>query len=188
MRRSSSPARHPPRDPALDRYGEAFPDWLARFPPARDLPYLAPVARLDRACSEAHATVDAPVLDAAEAALLTPAELFAARAEPHPSARLFWFDWTVASIWLSERGFEPADELGFIERGEGLLIARPAGAVTATRLDRSAHAFLAACRKGQTLGQAATSALRAEPAADLRALFAGLIEAGAFTRLILRTQ
>jgi hypothetical protein len=179
--------KHPPTDPAMDRYGETFAAWLADFEPARELPYLAPVARLDRAFSEAHAAADAPVLDAREAALLTPSELFAARAEVHPSARLFWFDWTVASIWLSERGFEPAETLEFVERGEGLLVARPGMGVAATRLDRPAYAFLAACREGRTLGQAATAALRADPKADLRALFARLIEAGAFTRLILRT-
>lgn len=177
----------PPSDPAMDRYGQGFPAWLVGFPPARDLPYLAPVARLDRAFSEAHAAPDAPVLAAGEAAALDPAALFAATAQTHPSLRLFWFDWTVASIWLSERGFEPSDTLSWTERGEGLLIARPGLAVTATRLDRPAFAFLTACRTGKTLGQAATAALRESPTVDLRALFARLIEAGAFTRLIPRT-
>jgi hypothetical protein len=171
----------------MDRYGEGFPDWLAAFPPARDLPYLAPVARLDRAFSEAHAAPDAPLLDPAGAAALDPARLFAARAELHPSARIFWFDWTVASIWLSERGFEPAEDLAWTETGEGLLVARPEMAVTARRLDRGAYAFLRACRDGRTLGQAATAALAADPVADLRTLFAGLVAAGAFTCLHLKS-
>lgn len=181
-------AANPPSDPAMDRYGEAFPAWLAAFPPALALPYLAPVARLDRAFAEAHAAHDAPVLDAREAAALDPAALFAARAELHPAARLFWFDWTVASIWLSERGLEPAERLDFAERGEGLMIARPHMAVTATRLDKASHAFLKACRAGKTLGQAATAAFAADPAADLRTLSAGLIAAGAFTKLITATR
>lgn len=181
-------AANPPSDPAMDRYGEAFPAWLAVFPPARALPYLAPVARLDRAFSEAHAAADAPLLDAREAAALDPAVLFAARADLHPAARLFWFDWTVASIWLSERGLEPAASLDFVERGEGLLIARPQMAVTATRLDKPSHAFLKACRAGKTLGQAATAAFAADPATDLRALFAGLVEAGAFATLNAATK
>lgn len=173
----------PPDDPAMDRYGASFPAWLVNFAPARDLPYLAPVARLDRAFSEAHAAPDTPVLDARTAAELPPAGLFAARAELHPSARLFRFDWTVPSIWLSERGFEPAVDLAFEPREESLLIARPAMQVMATRLDANAHAFLDACRRGRTLGQAAAEALRTDPSTDLRTLFARLIEAGAFTRL-----
>lgn len=180
-------AEHPPGDPAMDRYGEQFPAWLAAFPPAREMPYLAPVARLDRAFSEAHAAADAPPLSAAGAAALDPAALFAATAELHPSARLFWFDWTVASIWLSERGIEPAETLAWTETGEGLLIARPHMAVAATRLDRPSHAFLKACRQGRNLGQAAAAALRESPSANLRAVFAGLLQAGAFTRLISRT-
>lgn len=180
-------AAHPPAEPAMDRYGEAFPDWLAAFPPARELPYLAPVARLDRAFSEAHVAPDAPLLDAAGAAAMDPAALFAARAELHPSARLFWFDWTVASIWLSERGFEASETLTWTDTPEGLLVLRPEMAVTAARIDRPTYAFLRACRDGKTLGQAATAALAADPSADLRAVFAVLVEAGAFTRLHLKS-
>lgn len=181
-------AADPPTDPAMDRYGEGFPAWLAEFPPARALPYLAPVARLDRAFSEAHAAVDAPVLEPAGAAALDPAALFAARAVLHPSARLFWFDWTVASVWLSERDFEPADAIAYIEKGEGLLIARPRLTVTATRLNKPAHAFLKACKTGKTLGQAAAAAFAADPDADLRILFARLVGAGAFSHLIHATS
>ena len=156
---------------------------MPAFPPARDLPYLAPVARLDRAFSLAHAASDAPVLDAGEAAALAPARLYAARAELHPSAHVFWFDWTVATIWLSERGIEPAETLTWTDTPEGLLVVRPGLEVTARRIDRASYAFLRACRDGRTLGQAATAALAADPSADLRTLFAGLVAAGAFTRL-----
>lgn len=180
-------AAHPPSQPAMDRYGEDFPAWLASFPPAQQLPYLAPIARLDRAFSEAHAAPDAPVLDAAEAAALDPARLFAAKAELHPSAHLFWFDWTVPSIWLSERGIEPAESLTWTDTGEGLLIVRPQMTVTAPRLDRLAYAFLRACRDGKTLGQAATATFAVDAKADLRSLFARLVEAGAFTRLHLKS-
>lgn len=181
-------AANPPSDPAMDRYGESFPAWLAAFPPAQALPYLAPVARLDRAFAEAHAAADAPVLDAREAAALDPAALFASRAVLHPASRPFWFDWTVASIWLSERGIEPAEHLDFAERGEGLLIARPRLAVAATRLDKASYAFLKACRADKTLGQAATAALAADASADLRTVFAALVTEGAFTRLTFKTS
>jgi hypothetical protein len=180
-------AAHPPSEPAMDRYGAAFPDWLAAFPPARELPYLAPVARLDRAFSEAHAAPDAPMLDAAEAAALDTAALFAARAVPHPSAHVFWFDWSVASIWLSERGYEPAETLTWTDRPEGLLVVRPLMTVTPVRLDKPQAAFLRACRDGRTLGQAATAAFAADPTADLRSVFAVLLEARAFTRLRLKS-
>jgi hypothetical protein len=39
-------AAHPPSRPALFEYGGAFPDFLAGFPPCRELAYLPDVARL----------------------------------------------------------------------------------------------------------------------------------------------
>lgn len=39
--------QHPPRLPDLNAYGNNFPDFIAQFPPAQSLPYLADVARLD---------------------------------------------------------------------------------------------------------------------------------------------
>lgn len=38
---------HPPRSPSLALYGEGFADFLAAWPPAMGLPYLADTARLD---------------------------------------------------------------------------------------------------------------------------------------------
>ena len=37
----------------LNDYGASFPDWLTRFPPAQELPYLPDVARLDWALHRA---------------------------------------------------------------------------------------------------------------------------------------
>lgn len=44
---------HPPRGPSLALYGEGFADFLAAWPPAMELPYLADVARLDFAIDRA---------------------------------------------------------------------------------------------------------------------------------------
>ena len=52
----------PGSDPAMAAYGGGFPAWLERFAPARPLPFLAPVARLDRAWTEAHLAPDAAPL------------------------------------------------------------------------------------------------------------------------------
>ena len=38
---------HPPRSRLLAQYGDAFPDFLSRFPPVSHLGYLADVARLE---------------------------------------------------------------------------------------------------------------------------------------------
>jgi putative DNA-binding protein len=51
----------PSTSPDLNDYGESFAEWLASFPPARELPYLPDVARLDWALHRArHAPPGAP--------------------------------------------------------------------------------------------------------------------------------
>lgn len=171
----------PPRDTRLLFYGEAFAAFLETFEPARELPYLPGVARLDRAWIEAHAAPDAPV-DLAWFAGLAPAALATAAVAPHPAARWHWFaDQPVFTIWQRNRvGSEDAGEIAW--RGEGALLTRPVGDVAWRTASQAECAFLDACAAGAALGQAAAAALRMDPGADLAHLLAGLLRAGALVR------
>lgn len=174
----------PPSSPVLDHFGVDFPGWLKTFPPAHDLPYLAAVARLDQAWSQAHRAPDAAVLSG-QVATETPApRLFSSRASLHPSARLFWFDWTVPSIWIANRA-ETFDDAGVAweEQPEGLLIVRHAQVVTWRRLSRAEWSFLRACQRGRTLGEAAQAAFAVDPQLNLAATFALLLGTGALSTL-----
>lgn len=169
----------PGDDPVLAAFGEGFPDWLARFEPARDIAYLAPIARLDRAWTEAHLSSEARPMDAQHAAALGLA-LTGLPARLHPSVRLFWFDWTAPSLWLAHRYPTAGDELMWRAEAEGLLIHRPDAEVRARRLSRAQWLFLDACRKGRPFGVAALAARSAERDLDVPALFAGLVALGVF--------
>ena len=68
-----------------------FADFLARFAPAAELPYLPGVARLDRFWTEAHAAADAAALDPAASPALAPEALARTVLRPHPAARWAWF-------------------------------------------------------------------------------------------------
>ena len=79
---------HPPRSPLLMTYGDDFPDFIADFEPAAELPYLADVARLEAARTRAYHAADAVLLDpAAVAATIGQEALGAVRFALHPSAR-----------------------------------------------------------------------------------------------------
>lgn len=171
----------PPRDARLLFYGEGFAAFLETFGPARELPYLPGVARLDRAWIEAHAAPDAPV-DLAWFAGLAPGALAAAGVAPHPAARWHWFaDQPVFTIWQRNRvGSEDDGEIAW--RGEGALFTRPAAGVTWREASQAECAFLEACAGGAALAQAAAAALRVEPGTDLAQLLAGLLRAGALVR------
>ncbi|MBU1325190.1 MAG: DNA-binding domain-containing protein [Alphaproteobacteria bacterium] len=168
---------HPPSDPVLAIYGADFPDWLARFPPLADWPWLGPVARLDRAWTEAHLAPDAPVLTVADlsragaTAMVRPLRL-------HPSLRVFLFDWTAPSLWRAHRDGAPGD-LVWDRQTEGLAIWRPHDVVRHRPLTPDAHALLVDCGRGRPLAVAMSAA--AARGVDASALVSGLVEAGLFT-------
>jgi hypothetical protein len=171
----------PPRDARLLFYGAEFAAFLESFEPARELPYLAGVARLDRAWIESHAAPDGAI-DLAWFAGLAPAELAGARVAPHPAARWHWCDdHPVFTIWQRNRvASEARGEIAW--RGEGALLTRPDGGVTWREASQAECAFLDACAGGAVLTQAAAAALRVQPGADLAQLLAGLLGTGALVR------
>lgn len=174
-------AAEPPADGALLGYGDAFPDFLRRFAPAAELPYLAGVARLDRCWSEAHAGADAAVLDAAQLSCLTPLQLTSCRLMPHPAARWAWFaEQPIYAIWQRNRLPETDQQEEIDWHGEGALLTRPAGVVRWQAAGAADCAFLDACAQGCLLAQATEQALHADAAVDLTAMLARLLQAGAF--------
>lgn len=197
---------HPPRVPMLLDYGAGFGDFLAAFPPAAHLPWLADVARAERLRTEAHAAADEDAADARRVAGLGAARIGAARLRPHASARWAWFERTpVASIVLAhlgdagarpagldvrldDREAPPVDLSGIAWRGEGVLAVRPRDAVASVRIGRAACAFLDACGAGESVAHAAAAALAADASADLALLMSTLLGAGAFGALEFPTE
>jgi hypothetical protein len=171
-----------PDAPTLLQYGAHFPAFLAAFPPARELPYLAGVAACDRFRTEAHVARDEPPLDGSAVAALPAEALGAARLVPHAAARWAWFeDAPVAAIWLRTRDGHALDDLPW--QADGILVTRPHDAVLSAALSRAGCAFMAACAGGHDIAAAARAALDDDPATDLSALMAQLVAAGAFTRI-----
>jgi hypothetical protein len=146
----------PGEDPVLAGFGPGFPAWLARFAPALELPYLAPVARLDRAWTEAHLAADSRPMTGADARAAGAAlggQVLALR----PDVRLFRFDWSVPSLWLAHRRPDGAP-LVWEPRAEALLIHRPEAEVLWRRLDPAEAVFLHACAAGRPAAAAALEA------------------------------
>jgi hypothetical protein len=170
-----------PRDGRLLHYGGSFPDFLRGFEPAAELVYLPGVAQLDILWREAHTASDAPAADAAWIAQQLPDQIAGLALTPHPAARWAWFDaQPVYSIWeRNRRQSVVGDELAW--RGEGALLTRPHDAVSWHEITQAGCAFLDACADGASLAEAAERALAADREADISAIFATLLRAGAFT-------
>lgn len=174
-----------PADPTLLRYGAAFADFLARFEPAAELPYLSGVARLDRFWTEAHQAPTTEALVPNAVASLAPEALAGVVLHPHPAARWAWFgDGPIYTIWSRNRSDAPSDaELDW--RPEGALLVRPHDVVEWFALDTAGCALLDACAAGCTLAEAAQAALDAQGDCDLAQLMSTLLVAGAFGRMSL---
>jgi hypothetical protein len=172
-----------PSHPSLLIYGEGFAQFLAAFGPARELPYLAAVAQVDRLWTEAHVAADAPTLAADALARLAPPELAATALAIHPAARWCRSDaWPIHTLWSRHR--EPdvrAD--AFDWRGEGVLVTRPLGPVRVAPLSPGGVALLDAAASGASIADAAARALDAEPQLDFAFLIRHLLQSGAFRGL-----
>ena len=172
---------HPPASPCLADYGAAFPGWLAGFPPAAGMPWLADLARIDRARTEALFAADAPPLAPQELAALPPDTYAAHALQLHPAARVLWFETGVPALWAALQA-GPAEAV-LAPAPQGLLIVRPALDLGHVSLSAGTYALLRACAAGDSLAVAGAAALAAEPALALAEAFAHLIRAGAFARL-----
>lgn len=170
---------HPPRSPILMTYGEDFPDFIAGFAPAADLPYLADVARLEAARTRAYHAADAAPIDPARLQALSPEALAVLRVSLHPSAEIVRSKHPIVTIWAMNSG---EADLAPIEdwQSEDALVIRPDLDVEVRLLPPGGACFLQALAAGTPLAAAAAIAAgddaRFDPTANLALLIgAGLI-------------
>lgn len=171
--------RHPPEVPVLAHYGQSMSDWLAGQPLARELPYLADVARCEELHIQALHAADAPVLEPAMLEALRPDQLLSYKLRLHPATRFGWFETPAMAIWLAHQ----EDEIGEIApdwRSSGALFTRPALGVAGYELNSLAHRLLAGIRMGKSLGGAAQAASNLFPDAPVGECFGALVAQGAF--------
>jgi len=145
---------HPPQSAYLNDYGSQFGDFLAHFPPAASLAYLADVARLEWAVNCALHAEDAPPLDPARLAVL-PVDVdlkFVA----HPSVRLFQTQYPADAIWRATID-ENDDALTAIDLDEGplfIIVSRDVHGISVTRMSPDEFRFAKAIFAGIALSRA----------------------------------
>ena len=168
----------PPRSAVLLRYGAGLSEFIGGFRLAAPVPYLADVARLERAWHAAYHAADAVPLSL-EALAEAVSDPGSATLTLHPSLRVMRSPYPVITIWqLAVR--EDEDEPARLPvEGEDALIVRPKLDVEVRRLPEGGAVFILALKGGATLECAAEKAIGAAPAFDLEANLAGLVVSGA---------
>ena len=172
---------HPASNPVLARYGELFPEFLARHEVGREIAYLSDVAQLERLWTECFFAPDAPVLEEQDHARLTPSNLVKLRARLHPATRLARFETPAVTIWQAHRADEGFEELEPEWTAERALVTRGGAAVLVTLIDEPTFHMLRAVKTGRSLGAAITAAAEAYPGADLSKALSTIISTAALS-------
>ncbi|HEX4781166.1 MAG TPA: DNA-binding domain-containing protein [Usitatibacter sp.] len=166
----------PSRSGDLNQYGARFADFLAGYPHASELPYLADVARLEWACHESYHAADAASLDFAALAQVGAADQARIRFSLHPAVRLMRSAYPVAAIWEAN---QPGND-GTPARSEGAdwtIVSRDGGALGVQAVEPGCWALAGAIVQGLTLGEAAESLGESLPAHLARLVGGGMVTA-----------
>jgi hypothetical protein len=174
--------RRPPSSPLLFDYGRDFPSFIATYDYARPFPWLADVARIERAWLDAYHAADAPPLVPAQLAAVAAEKLGEVIFVAHPATRLVRSDYAAATIFAANRLDAPVPRID-ASMPEDALITRPDVEVVVRHLPSGGAVFIDQLMSGRPLGEAASAAQEASADFDIAANIAGLIEAGAFTSL-----
>ena len=169
----------PPCSPILLDYGAGFSDFIRRFEPAATLVYLADVARIERAWTEAYHAPDASPIDPGAFNNPFPDQLPAIQLELHPSLRLVRSPFPALTIWqmnVADGVPAPVDPAA---NGEDVLVVRPAADVEVRLIPKGSLEFIQAVANGEAVLAALETALIANSRFDLSANLADLMRAGA---------
>lgn len=171
-------AQDPPDSPVLLEYGKGFPQFVASFEPARCLPYLSDVCRIERAWLDAYHAPEASPMEFASLAPPQPEPVRAMRASLHPSVRLLRSLYPVFTIWETNTDGNTPHPIELIANPECGLIARPGTTVEVRGLSVAEFVFLEALSARRTIREAAQLARQSDPVFDVTAALAGTIKLG----------
>ncbi|MBU1363196.1 MAG: DNA-binding domain-containing protein [Gammaproteobacteria bacterium] len=175
---------HPPQSRLMAFYGASFPTFIASFPPAAALPYLADVARLEYLRVVAYHAADLPGIgsDEVAAALAEQATLPTLKVSLHPSLAVLASASAVVSLWAAHQGIL---ELSTVttDSPETALVLRHGLDVEVMQISPAAGAFISALQSGVSLGQAAAAVAAIEADFDLVGTLGLLLQKSAITAL-----
>lgn len=171
--------QHPPNSPLMMFYGDEMPEFLATFEPAKSLPYLPDVARLELAMRQSYHAADTTPVDPA-AFDIDPEALMASHFSLAPSLRLIRSRFPIHAIWrFNHEEGAPRPAMA----AEDIVVLRPDMDPAPHLLPQGGAAFMGALLAGKPLGVAHEIATSETEVFDLAHTLSLLIGAGAITAL-----
>ena len=156
-------------------FGEHFADFLARFEPAREFPYLADLARVEWAVHRAGLAGDVGLIDMGRLAALSGSQQARLRWRVAPVTAIVVSSHPVVRLWtLHQDGFDGEFSVDW-QQAETALVARHGLAVSVADIDAARAAFVGALIEAQPLEAVAQAALAVDPAFDFHGALANAI-------------
>lgn len=143
---------HPPKTPVMMFYGDALPEFLQGFEPARSVPYLPDVARLELALRHSYHAADASPIAPDALAQIAPDALANVVFCFAPAVHLIPSRYPLASLWHANTHGGTVSKTA-----EPALIARPDFDPTVDALTPPQARVLDALMQGAPLGEAIKS-------------------------------
>jgi hypothetical protein len=169
----------PPRTPILLDYGAGFPDFIRQFEPATSPPYLADVASIERAWTEAYHSPEAAPLDPAAFTAVGRDQLPEIRLLLHPSVRVVRSQFPALTIWQMNVGDGVPAPVDLAAGGEHALVVRPQANVEVRLISRDSFKFIQALAGGASFLAATRVALADDCRFELTANLSDLMQVGA---------
>ncbi len=98
---------HPPTDPSITHSGSHLADYLRDHPMRTDAPFVADLAKLERATVEVFLGPDAPSLEADAIRTVAIEDWAAMKLKLHPSAQILALDWQVSDLLRAVEDHRP---------------------------------------------------------------------------------
>lgn len=161
-------SRFPSCDGDLNEYGESFAAFLGEFPPAKEIPYLADVARLEWRVHRAHYAADPGPFNPARLAAVPPEQQQQLRPRLHPACHVLQSLHPIARLWeVHQDSFSGELDVDFPGSPTNALVYRPRFRVEVAQIGDGEAAFLAAVLEGETLETALAAAQLRDASFDL---------------------
>jgi hypothetical protein len=181
-------AQHPPGKPSLLEYGGGFPHFLAAFPPARELAYLADVARFEWLMNMTAHAMDAELASVDALTQVAPEDAERLTFRLDPSLGYLASPFPVDAIWRANRSCDSGNAvIDLASGGVWLEVRRRDGDVVFRKLDEAPFAFRQALATDAPLGAALTRALTIDPGFSSSDALGALFAEGAIAAVTLPT-
>ncbi len=163
----------------LNDFGAAWPEFIARWPHAAELPYLPDVGRLEWAMHRAFHAADAVPLDLARLAALPEEAQGGLRFQLHPAVALIVSRYPLAAIWrVNQPDFSGDMQVDWESPGERLCVRRNGYQAAFDEISEPALRFLSALTCGAPFDAAAEAALCVDDQFDLQGFLIQSVQSG----------